>query len=101
PIYDALYRMNVGVDFVDPTNQDIEKYKLLVVPALYAAPDSLLQRLNNFVKNGGHIVYTFKSGFSDEYVKVRTTHQPGIINEACGIYYNQFVIPQNVKLKGD
>ena len=100
-LYDALYNMNVGVDFVDPTSPNLEDYTLLVVPALYAAPDSLLERLNRFVKNGGHIVYTFKSGFSDQYVKVRNSHQPGIINEACGIYYNEFTIPQNVSLKGN
>jgi len=99
--YDPLYRMNVGVDFIDPSTLNIEKYKLIFVPALYAAPDSLLERLNNYVKNGGHIVYTFKSGFSDENVKVRTAKQPGVINEACGIYYNQFTIPQNVALKDD
>ena len=100
-VYDALYRMNVGVDFVDPTSINIEKYKILVVPALYASPDSLLDRLNRFVKNGGRIVYTFKSGFSDQNVKVRTCRQPGIISEACGIYYSQFTIPQDVSLKGD
>ena len=100
-LYDALYRMNVGVDFVDPTSMNIENYKILVVPALYAAPDSLLERLNQFVKKGGRIVYTFKSGFSDQDVKVRTCHQPGIISEACGIYYSQFTVPQNVSLKGD
>lgn len=100
-MYDALYRMNIGVDFVDPTSTHIEKYKLLVVPALYAAPDSLLERLNSFVKNGGHIVYTYKSGFSDQNVKVRSSRQPGIIGEACGIYYNEFTTPQNVSLKGD
>ncbi len=99
--YDALYRMNVGVDFVDPTSNNIENYKLIVVPALYAAPDSLLERLNRFVKNGGHIVYTFKSGFSNQNVKVRTSKQPGIIGEACGIYYDEFTIPQNVSLKND
>ena len=101
PMYDALYRMNVGVDFIDPSSQNIEQYNLLVVPALYAAPDSLLQRLNRFVKNGGHIVYTFKSGFADQNVKVRTTPQPGLISEALGISYTQFTIPQNVSLKGD
>lgn len=101
PMYDALYRMNVGVDFVDPSSANIEDYKLLVVPALYAAPDSLLQRLNRFVRNGGHIVYTFKSGFADQNVKVRASRQPGIIGEACGIYYSQFTAPQNVSLKGD
>ena len=100
-LYDALYRINVGVDFVDPTSTNIEKYKILVVPALYAAPDSLLERLNLFVKNGGRIVYTFKSGFSDQDVQVRTCQQPGIISEACGIYYSQFTAPQNVTLKGD
>ena len=100
-MYDALYRMNVGVDFVDPTSTNIEDYKLLIVPALYAAPDSLLSRLNLFVKNGGHIVYTYKSGFSNQDVKVRTTKQPGVINEACGIYYERFTVPENVSLKGD
>lgn len=101
PMYDALYKMNVGVDFIDPSSTQIEKYKLIVVPALYAAPDSLLVRLNNFVKNGGHIVYTFKSGFSDEHNKVRTLRQPGIISEACGITYSEFTIPDKVSLKGD
>ncbi|TRW24891.1 beta-galactosidase [Flavobacterium zepuense] len=101
PMYDALYNMNVGVDFIDPSSTDIEKYKLIVVPALYAAPDALLQRLNAFVKNGGHVLYTFKSGFADENNKVRNTIQPGIINEACGITYSEFTVPVQIPLKGD
>ncbi|AUD07254.1 beta-galactosidase [Spirosoma pollinicola] len=101
PMYDALYKMNIGVDFVDPSSTNLDQYKLIVVPALYAASDALLERLNLFVKNGGHIVYTFKSGFSDENVKVRTTRQPGIISEACGISYSQFTIPRQVSLKND
>jgi beta-galactosidase len=101
PYYDALYRMNVGTDFIDPSVQDIKKYKLIVVPALYAASDDLLKKLNDYVKAGGHVVYGFKSGFSDENVKVRSTVQPGIINEACGISYSQFTTPKNVSLKND
>ncbi|MEN9909227.1 MAG: hypothetical protein RLZZ540_2376 [Bacteroidota bacterium] len=101
PMYDALYKMNVGVDFIDPSSLNIEKYKLIIVPALYAAPDALLQKLNAYAKNGGRIIYTFKSGFSDENVTVRNTIQPGIINEAAGVSYSQFVIPENVSLKGD
>jgi beta-galactosidase len=101
PLYDALYKMNVGTDFIDPSVKDFSQYKLIVVPALYAASDELLTKLNLYVKNGGHVVYTFKSGFSDENVKVRSTLQPGIINEACGISYSQFTIPKNVSLKGD
>ncbi|MVN78154.1 beta-galactosidase [Hymenobacter sp. HMF4947] len=101
PLYDALYRQNVGCDFVDPSSPNLAQYKLLLVPALYAAPTPLLERLNQFVRNGGHVVYTFKSGFSDENVKVRATRQPGIIAEACGVTYSQFTLPVGVALKGD
>ena len=98
-MYDALYKMNIGCDFVDPTSINIENYTMLLVPPLYAASDELLKRLNKFVENGGHIVYAFRSGFCDENVKVRSSHQPGIIGEACGVYYSQFVAAKNISLK--
>jgi beta-galactosidase len=101
PMYDVLYDMNVGVDFIDPSSGQMEKYKLIVAPALYAAADTLLQRLNRYVYNGGHVVYTFKSGFSDEHNKVRTSSQPGIIGEACGIAYTEFTVPEKVSFKND
>ncbi|SDZ56289.1 beta-galactosidase [Evansella caseinilytica] len=99
--YDELYQMNIGVDFVSPEENDLAKYRLLIVPALYSASDEVLERLNAYVKDGGHIVYTFKSGFTDENVKVRPSRQPGIIHQACGIYYNMFVEPKHVSLKGE
>lgn len=100
-MYDELYRMNVGCDFVSPATPSFERYDLLVVPALYTASDELLERLNRFVYDGGHIVYTFKSGFTDENVKVRTERQPGVIGKACGVSYSMFVEPRNVSLKDD
>ncbi len=101
PFYDALYRMNAEVDFVNPLTADLSPYKLIIVPALYAASDEEIEHLNAFAKAGGHLVYTFKSGFSDENVKVRSTPQPGLITEAAGVRYNQFVIPEGVSLEGD
>jgi len=101
PFYDALYRMNAEVDFISPLSTDLSGYKLIIVPALYAASDAEIERLNAFAKAGGHLVYTFKSGFSDENVKVRSTTQPGLIAEAAGVGYNQFAIPQGVSLEGD
>ncbi|MDF2614666.1 MAG: beta-galactosidase [Clostridia bacterium] len=98
-MYDALYRMNIGCDFVDPSNTHIEDYTMLVVPPLYAASDSLLERLNCFVENGGHIVYAFRSGFADENVKVRSSKQPGVIQMACGTSYTQFVSANNILLR--
>ncbi|WP_308366297.1 MULTISPECIES: beta-galactosidase [unclassified Microbulbifer] len=101
PFYDALYRMNAEADIIDPTTSDLSNYKLIVVPALYAATDAEIQRLNDFAKAGGHLLYTFKSGFSNENVKVRPVIQPGLIAEAAGVQYQQFAIPDQVTLDGD
>ena len=101
PLYDALYRMNVEVDFVHPGTEDLSHYQLIVAPALYAASDAEIAKLNAFAKAGGHVLYTFKSGFSDEHVKVRYATQPGGIAEAAGVRYTQFTNPDRVALAGD
>lgn len=98
-MYDALYKLNIECDFVNPESDNIEEYEFLVVPPLYAASDQLLHRLNTYVEKGGHVVYGIRSGFSNENVKVRTTHQPGIIGEACGIYYNHFTQAKEIRLQ--
>ncbi len=100
--YDALYRQNVEVDILSPSSTEkLSDYKLVVVPALYAASDADIARLNAYAKAGGHLVYTFKSGFSDENTKVRYADQPGGIAEAAGVRYNQFTLPDGVTLDGD
>ncbi|MCI4591613.1 beta-galactosidase [Sphingobium sp. BYY-5] len=102
PFYDALYRMNVEVDILSPdSTMKLDDYKLIVVPALYAASDAEIAKLNDFAKRGGHLLYTFKSGFSDENTKVRYASQPGAIAEAAGVTYQQFTIPEGVTLEGD
>lgn len=92
-MYDELYRMNIACDFIQPSCTRLSDYELIVVPALYAVSDGALQRLNEYVRSGGHAVYSFKSGFTDEQVKVRHTAQPGVIHEACGVTYSHFATP--------
>lgn len=100
--YDALYRQNVEVDILSPSSKiPLDRYKLIVVPALYAASDAELARLNDYAKAGGHLLYTFKSGFSDENTKVRYATQPGGIAEAAGIKYSEFTKPDGVSLDGN
>lgn len=102
PWYDALYRMNVEADILSPSSATpLSDYKLIVVPSLYAAGDAELARLNEYAKAGGHVLYTFRSGFSDENTKVRYAVQPGAISEAAGVRYQQFTNPADVTLDGD
>jgi len=89
-IHRSLYDLNVGCDFVFPSTQDFSAYKLLIVPALYIADDALLQRISDYVKNGGHVVMTFKSGFANENSAVRWVRAPGPLREAAGFSYQEF-----------
>ncbi|NIJ30924.1 beta-galactosidase [Sphingomonas insulae] len=102
PFYDAFYRMNVEMDIVSPdSTARLDDYDLIVVPALYAASDAEIGRLNDYARRGGHLLYTFKSGFADENTKVRYATQPGAIAEAAGVRYQLFATPENVSLDGD
>lgn len=98
-LYDLLYKMNIECDFIDHTSTEIGRYKMIIVPLLYSASEMELKRLNEFAMNGGTILYTFKSGFTDENVKVRSAIMPAIIRDACGFSYQQFTNTGNIKLK--
>jgi beta-galactosidase len=89
-IHRSLYELNVGADFVFPTTADFSAYKLLIIPALYIADGALLQRISDYVKNGGHVVMTFKSGFANENSAVRWLRAPGPLREAAGFSYQEF-----------
>lgn len=99
-IYDTLYRLNVECDFVWPESENFGDYKAIIVPALYAASDDLLDRLNSYVENGGYLVATFKTGFANENVKVSHEVQPHLLSKCLGVKYHQFTFPKNVKLSG-
>ena len=89
-IHRSLYDLNVGCDFVFPEDADFSRYKLLIVPALYISDDALLTRIADYVKNGGHVVMTFKSGFANENSAVRSVRAPGPLREAAGFSYQEF-----------
>ena len=100
-IYDRLYRMNVECDVIFPEDTHLEEYQLVIVPALYAAPETLLERLNQYVEKGGTLFATFKSAFTNEYVKVSHQQQPAVLSKCLGVSYHQFTHPKNVFLAGD
>lgn len=100
-VYDTLYKMNVECDFLFPESENMSDYKMIVVPALYAAPDELLRRLDRFVRDGGTLVTTFKTGFTNENVKVSHEVQPHILRECMGYRYDQFTFPVDTGLQGE
>jgi beta-galactosidase len=101
-MHHSLYELNIGSDFVFPETQDFSAYKVLIVPALYISDDALLQRISDYVKNGGHVVMTFKSGFANENSAVRWVRAPGPLREAAGFSYQEFSnLEEPLALRGD
>lgn len=101
-LHRALYGMNVGTDFVFADTKDFSAYKLLIIPSLYVADDALLQRISDYIKKGGHVLMTFKSGFTNENTAVRWEMAPGPLREALGFHYQEFSnLAQPLSLKGD
>lgn len=99
-LYDTLFKMNVECDFVWPESDNLDQYKAIFVPALYAAPDELLEKLKQYTANGGTLVATFKTAFANENVKVSHEMQPHILSNCFGISYQQFTFPKNTGLLG-
>ncbi len=89
-LHKAFYDANVGMDFIFPEDADFSQYKLVVIPPLYIADDALLIKLAGYVKGGGHVLMTFKSGFANENSAVRWVMAPGPLREAAGFSYQEF-----------
>jgi beta-galactosidase len=101
-MHKALYELNIGADFVFPERTDFSKYRVIVVPPLYVASDDLLEELSEYVRKGGHVVMSFKSGFTDENDTVRAVRAPGPLRAAAGFSYQEFsTLREPLALRGD
>ncbi|GIU73064.1 MAG: beta-galactosidase LacZ [Bryobacteraceae bacterium] len=97
----TLYKLNVGVDFVTPES-DWSRYRVLLVPPLYVASDADLEKIVAFVRDGGHVIVTLKSGFTNEFDTVRHAMMPGPLRPAAGFRYQEFsTLRQPLPLRGD
>ena len=98
---DSLYRLNVEYDIISDAEREFGGYDLLVLPCLYSAKEDLLRAIDGYVRGGGHLLATFRSGFSDEYLKIYHDAQPHLLGGCLGLTYDRFTVPANVELASD
>lgn len=96
-VYDALFDLNVEVDFV-PTDGDLTPYEVVLTPALYSAPEATVRALRAFVERGGHLVSTLRTAVADEHVKVWHDRAPHGLTDVFAMSYNQFSTPDGARL---
>jgi len=82
--YEAFYDANIPVDMLSE-EQDFSKYKLLIAPLLFLVKPELVRKLEDYVKNGGHLVLTMRSGVKDWNNAVIPETLPGYLSSLTGI----------------
>lgn len=87
--YRAFFDARAQALIVHPA-QNFEAYPLVVVPALYVANELLLDRLAEYASNGGHLLLTFRSGYADEFARIRWQRAPGPLRQAVGASYQEY-----------
>ena len=87
--YKALHRFNVGVDIVKP-GTNLSGYKLLIAPAPYILTPDLASSLENYVRNGGTLVTTFRAGVKDYFNAVVERPLPGLLAGTLGIVVEEY-----------
>ena len=50
--HDALYDHNISLDIIHDVNEETSRYRVLIVPGLYAADEGLLTRINDYIARG-------------------------------------------------
>ena len=93
---DALMELNLEYDIIPADETLLHNYACIILPAFYSAKESYLKALDAYVENGGNLITTYKSAFSDEYLKIYSATQPHILNKALGIHYDQFTYSNQV-----
>ena len=88
--YNGFYKKNIAVDFVSDKG-DFSKYKLVIAPLQYLMNPALEDKYENYVKLGGHLVLTMRTGVkNDNNVCMSDRELPGRLGEVTGIEINDY-----------
>lgn len=85
----ALWRAGYGCDVVVP-GDPLDRYRLLVLPALYLAGDDTVDWVRGYVEAGGHLLVSYLSGIADPYARVHLGGYPGAYRDLLGLRVEEF-----------
>jgi beta-galactosidase len=100
-IFDAFYRglSEAGVQvrvqhlrrFVTtPVEELVQRFPVLVAPAVYVADDAVLQHLRDYAEAGGHLVVGIRTGYGDDLARARLAVAPAVLAEPAGVHYDEY-----------
>lgn len=89
-LYEGFHRYNVGMDIIS-TSKDIWDYKVLVLPVMQIIDEELKLKLQEFVKAGGVVVFSYRTAIKDRDNNVIfKENAPCYLNSLCGIEVEEY-----------
>jgi len=87
--YKPLRAISQSIDIVAPT-APLTQYKLVVAPGLNVLSDAAAKNLENYVRQGGHLVLGQRSGMKDDDNGLQRERQPGPLVDLLGGRVEQY-----------
>jgi beta-galactosidase len=85
----TLWEQGITCDFVHP-GQELDGYRLVIVPTLYLVEDAAAANLAAFAEAGGTVLVTYFAGIVDRDDHVRLGGYPGAFTELLGVRVEEF-----------
>jgi beta-galactosidase len=99
--YRSLAARNVAVDIL-AADEPLDGYKLVIAPALNILTEKRVASLTSFVKTGGHLVLTIRTGMKDAYNALLPSRQPGALADLSGVEVEDYyVLDQPIHIEGE
>ncbi len=103
--YRYLAVRNVNVEILPARKlsdvSQLKGIKLLIAPALNIITEPQAKVLEAFLKRGGHLVLTLRSGMKDEYNALLPMRQPGYLAKLAGIEVEDYyALDEPILIKG-
>ena len=88
-IYTALWKRNISVDVISPS-EALSNYDLVIAPALHVLTDEIAVNLRNYVRDGGALMVTPRTGVKDIENVVINQPLPGLLTDVCGVIVDEY-----------
>ncbi len=88
--YRILYSRNLPADFVDPVKEDLSHYKIIFAPSLMLMNKLIEEKLRMYVRNGGVLIATPRTGAKDWNNVIVDLTLPGGLSDVFGVNVEEY-----------
>ncbi|AXL50492.1 beta-galactosidase [Paraburkholderia caffeinilytica] len=88
-LHRAFLRLGIGTDVINWTS-DIDRYRLVVAPFLFLENEAVVEKLRNYVAQGGTVIFTTRSGVKNMNNVCLPTSLPGALTDVVGAVVDEY-----------